>query len=325
MRIQSALFLILLALVVAGCQSGVDTRIVERDFHTGTQGVEMRFLPGAPPPRIFDGEEVDLIVELRNRGAYPLTNDFEGNLVLSGFDPISLQGQWETRSSRGLGDPYADVSTSLVGRSQFNPEGGIQNLNYLARARVPFSGPQGNDLYRAPIIAHLCYKYKTIASPDACIDPDPFSAVQENKACRIGEYGYSLPVGGGQGGPVAVSSVIEEVGADKLFFRITVTNSGGGSVIDYGSVLYDCPFNLNTNQIDRVEADVQLGIPSSPPSCTPRGDAGDPIRLYGGKGTMFCSFPKPNIDSAFLTPLQIALSYGYSTSLRKDIEIINLQ
>ena len=324
MRIQSAFLFVLIALVLAGCQSGVDTRIVERDFHTGTQGVEMRFLPGAPPPRVFDGEEVDVIVELRNQGAYPLTENFEGHVSLSGFDPISLIGQWEARSGSGLGSQFADIRSSLVGRSQFNPEGGIDTLNYLARARVPFAGSQGNDLYRAPIIAHTCYRYKTIASPDACIDPSPFSAVQENKACRVGEYGYSLSVGGGQGGPVAVSSVIEEVGAEKIFFRISITNGGGGSVIDYGDVLNDCPFNLNTNQIDRVEAGVQLAG-SSIPDCTPRGDAGDPIRLYGGRGTMFCSFQKPDTDSAYLAPLQIELRYGYSTSIRKDIEIINLQ
>ena len=49
-----------------------------------------------------------------------------------------------------------------------------------------------------------------------CIDPDPYSVVQEQKVCNIGD----VSVSGGQGAPIAVTRIEEEVGSDKIYFRI---------------------------------------------------------------------------------------------------------
>ena len=78
--IIQTILLILLVLMLSSCQSGANQRIVERDFHTGTQGLEMRFLPSAPPSRVYEGDGVDIIVEVKNRGAYPISSAFLGHL-----------------------------------------------------------------------------------------------------------------------------------------------------------------------------------------------------------------------------------------------------
>ena len=317
MRKRAFLIVMCLILVfVIGCKgrgSG-ENKNIERDYHIGTDGLEMNFLNNAPPNRIYVGDDLEVILELRNKGAWPDSDVFDGKLEVSGFDLAAINGRWEGGN---------EIQSTLRGKGQFLPEGGYTTKTYKDSDGVNVPSDDV-DVYSTDIIVASCYKYKTQARPVVCIDPDPFAVVQEDKVCQINDNGETYSTGSGQGGPVSVSSIRQEVGKDRIYFRIYLRNAGGGSVIEERA-FNDCPFDLKTDQIDKVKVGVRLSYDANP-DCSPRGTAEDPVRLTDGQGTIFCSFTKPATTvSAFTTPLEIDLSYVYSSSIKKKIDIINLK
>ena len=273
--------------------------------------MEINFLANAPPATLYDGDRRNIIIELRNKGAYPVEESFNGKLEITGFD--------ESAFRYGMWDGGNIISPDLEGKSQHSPEGGYDTKTYKATVKVPMAG----EKYEPTIIVHSCYQYKTIAAPTVCIDPNPYEAVQERKVC----IPRDVSLGGGQGGPVAVTNVEEQVATDKIYFRIHVQNVGGGTVIREGAFGYGyserCPLNLDFEDLDKVNVLADLAY-SGPSDCSPRGTSSDPLRLINGKGVIRCSFDKPRTKSAFTTPLKIELSYAYSSSISKKIKILNL-
>ncbi len=71
----------------------------------------------------------------------------------------------------------------------------------------------------------------------------------------------------------------------------------------------DCPWNLDYKDIDEVEAKVTIRSIGDG-RCTP---ATNKIKLVDGKGVM-----------SYSTPLEIKLTYGYNTFVKKDIEIARI-
>jgi hypothetical protein len=300
-------YIALVIIFLTACTQGsVKEQNADENFRTGTQGITINFIQNAPPSKIYAGDNLAVSVELWNKGAYPDTNVLEGKLALSGFDPSAINGQWDG------GDV---MPADLVGKSANNPSGGYGIMTYEAsNVNIPFDASP----YTITLIAHACYKYQTIASPLVCIDSNPYSVVSEEKVCRIGD----VSLGGGQGAPVSVTKIEEEVGSDTIYFRIYVRNAGGGTVI--GTDAYDsCPFDLNLDDLNTIVVNVDSSFDTRP-RCTPAGTATDPVRLINGQGYIFCSMSKPNTGSAYQTPLNIQLEYVYSNSISKKVEIINL-
>jgi hypothetical protein len=300
-------YIAMVILFLAACtQSNVKEQNAEDNFHVGTQGISLNFVQNAPPSKIYEGDNLDVSVELWNKGAYPDSNILEGKLAISGFDPSAINGQWDG----------ADVMPSdLVGKSAYNPSGGYGIMTYEAsNINVPFDA----NPYTVTLIVHACYKYATIASPLVCIDSDPYSVVSEEKVCHIGDQSLSS----GQGAPVSVTKIEEEVGSDTIYFRIYIRNAGGGTII--GANAYDsCPFDLNLEDLNTIVVNVDTSFDTRP-RCTPAGTSTDPVRLINGQGYIFCSMSKPNTNSAYQTPLNIRLDYVYSNSISKKVEIISL-
>jgi hypothetical protein len=300
--------LLAILLVLIGCGSGPSQQNLKEDFHKGTQGIEINFVNNAPPSRIYEGDTVDIAVELKNLGAYPQKNSLQGKLEITGFDPNSITGSWDGGNM---------MPTNLEGKSQYNPEGGYAVMTFKDRSgvHVPFDA----DYYEPNILVHSCYKYETSADVMVCVDPDPYKVVSERKVCSIGD----VSVGGGQGAPIAVTRVEEEVGSDKIYFRVYVSNSGGGSVMLPESY-NKCPFDVDLEDLNKVIATVKLPYDASP-DCSPKGTASDPIRLTNGQGYIFCKFMKPATDSAYTTSLNINLDYVYSKSISQQMKIINIK
>lgn len=301
--------LTLVLLVVIGCNSGPSGQNIQEDYHTGTQGITINFLANSPPSRIYEGDNLDIAMELQNKGAYPGEGQsLTGKLALSGFDPASISGSW---------DGGGNMPTGLEGKNQGNPEGGygVMTFKDMSGVHVPFDA----DYYEPTILVHSCYKYETEADVMVCIDPDPYKVVQENKVCEIGD----VSLGGGQGAPIAITRVEEEVGSDKIYFRIYVSNSGDGTPM-LTSAYSDCPFDVELQDLDKATAQIKLPYDASP-DCSPRGTTSDPIRLTNGEGYIFCKFSKPASQSAYKTSLNVKLDYVYSSSVSKQIRIINMK
>ena len=299
-------------LVITGCQTGVQTKNTADNIRSGTQGIVMNFMPNAPPDKVYQGDDVSFIVELKNKGAYPEESGaFEGKLEITGFDQSAIQGSWDGGNM---------ISPNLEGKTQTNIEGGYEVKTFNARVSVPFNG----NSYSPKVIVHSCYRYQTIAEPKVCIDPNPYEVVSEKKVCLIKDITMS-----GQGAPVSVTKIEEDISSENVIFKIYIKNVGGGRVVSssaFGSYSGSrCPLDLNINDLDKVWVRAELSYDGSP-ECTPLGTESDPVRLNtAGEGVIRCKFSKPTSEFAFETPLYVQLDYAYSSSIEKTIKIINIK
>ncbi len=304
---------IILLVVLSSC-SKKDTRTLttkDIDFHKGIEGIVIKFLQNSPPPRVFQDQDIIINVHAENKGAHD--SEF-ARLFISGFEKAALQGNWQDGSETSVD---LTLSGLFRGKSQTSPEGSIDIKSYIAKASVPISSA---DKYVANILVTSCYSYKTQANPIVCIDPDPFSVVKKDKVCEVRDVSLTS-----QGAPIAVTRVEEEVGNNKVFFRIFIRNVGDGKVMKPDAVLDKCPFGIDILDINKVHVN-SVSIPSlTLDRCEPSLDKD--VILINGQGFIFCSFNLP-IDkqqTSYTTPLNIELSYGYSSSVQKQFEIINLK
>jgi len=298
------LFLLLISLV--GCARFKRTSPDDEpeEIYRGTKGLDMKFSRNLPQSKIYDTSSLNILLELENKGTYDLSGS-KCRLYLSGFDD---------RIIRGL-DKDKICSNSLEGKSILNPEGGFNTLQFSTDL---IDLPDYLDKLPQKILVTACYEYQTTANPIVCIDPHLYEIGPIDRACTVRDV--STP--GGQGAPVAVSGVkVEMAGRDRVAFRITISNVGGGTPLYRGaSVFTDCPFNVDPKDYNIVSYDVDMSG-GSVMKCSPELDGDYRVRLVDNKGTIFCTF-RVSGENAYTTPLRIILDYNYMQSISKDIEII---
>tara|TARA_Y100000310_G_scaffold343471_1_gene451245 strand:- start:2802 stop:3791 length:990 start_codon:yes stop_codon:yes gene_type:complete len=312
------LFLVLLVIVIAGCDKlgGKGS-----SKSSGTEGITINFLENSPQDRYMvsneDEEPISVILELRNKGPYPQDEDenilSRGKVYISGFDKEIIR----------IDEPSANLRRDyLLGLNSFNPEGGFDTVEFEG---VISSDKIIVDEYSPTILATLCYPYVTKASPTVCIDPFPFDDKQE-KVCRIGSTQLSS-----QGAPITITRIDEEASSNKLQFKINVKNGGNGEVIKVNSLVKCDPYGdtssgkediLERKDFDRVEL-VRATVGFSELECGPL-DEGRFIRLFNGEGFVLCGLDRSSFEeskSAYTTPLNIELRYGYRSTISKPVRI----
>lgn len=292
-----------LSMLLTGCgmPNRVGRGVDDFNFHTGTQGLQLRLLPGNPPQRLYSGDPLNVLVEFTNKGAY---NIEDGRLYLSGYDREYL-----------VFDRDQFLGFQAEGKSELNPEGIISEIAEFKDPAV--SMPPETDRFKQIVKATACYSYKTFASPMICIDPDPLNIDPEDKVCQVQNVGMNS-----QGAPVAVKQVEVDSARGRVQFKIHVQNVGGGTVIESreGYVPIDrCHALLQRDEIDKVEIYAYLSQ-DRVLDCKP-----NLIRLTNGRGFAFCSYTGLDTESeAYLTALNIELSYGYRNSIATSMDILRL-
>lgn len=173
-----------------------------------------------------------------------------------------------------------------------------------------------------PFLITNCYAYSTYAAPQVCIDPRP-QDLEANKVCIPQRITYN----GGNGAPVAVTSIEQENTLHKVYFDINIRNVGKGQVFDLGQLAYCSPYfpgRLTLNQLNKVYLlDARIGQQHL--YCTP--DRGRGIRLdEHGQGSVRCTYdmqlsPGTMASSAYETPLIIEIGYGYQETTQTNMMI----
>lgn len=300
---------VLLILLLIGCSRTGTNQPIE-NWRVGAEGVRMFILPNLPPPRIYDDQNLEVVVDMENRGAFDV--GFPGDAVyLSGFDPNIITDIPTT----GIQMP------PMEGKTNFGP-GGIGTVSFQGKTRA--LSFRNIDKYTPRLLVTSCYGYKTIASDSVCIDPDPFTSARTEKVCLPTTTSF----GGSQGAPVAISNVEVEPSPGRTRFKITVTNVGGGDVIRPGAVyLNKCspfhPDGLQYTDTDYVLVeDVSMPDVSIMQSCKPL-DNGY-LRLTNGRGVMYCELGNLAGSTAYTSPLSIQVSYGYRQTLFRDVTILRV-
>jgi hypothetical protein len=257
---------------------------------------------------LYDDQDLDVILDLENRGATEV-GSVGDRIYLSGFDPNIITGI----STTGVQLPVMEAKT------QYGP-GGIGQASFKGVVRaLDF---RNVDKYTPRLLITSCYAYKTIGSDNVCVDPDPYTSTTSTKVCTP----RSVSMGGSQGAPVSVGPVEVEPAPGRARFTITVTNVAGGDVFRPGAqYLQKCsPFSdagLKFGEIDTVQVDdVSIAGVSIKQSCKPL-DQGL-LRLNKGRGMIYCELANIPGNAAYTTPLTVSLSYGYRSTLFRDISII---
>ena len=307
---KTVLILMILAILLSSCtmqQTGKEQIITT--YRTGTQGIDLRFLPNLPPDRLFDTEPFNAVIEIENRGAY-LVGGPGDKVYLSGFDPSMLTGILE----------WGEDIPPIEGRTQFVTQGGIDVIAF--KGSIAPLRPRNIDKYPVRLLATACYEYETIATAPICIDSDPYAPTTRAKICTP----TPVSLGGGQGGPMAVTQVEVDPSPGRTRFKIHVQNAGGGEVFRSGAeYLQKCSPHtapLAFDEIDYVELrDVAIGGVSIKPTCKPLDK--NHIRLTNGRGTVFCEMMTRGQD-AYSTPIVVTLDYGYRSNAFKDLEIVSV-
>jgi len=302
---RGTLSLLLILVFLTACQ-GVKFGMTKEqaaalpdNAHIGVKGVTFEFIKNNPPDIVFTGSPLDIIVELKNEGAAPVIG---GTIYLSGYDSrmFNIQPQYAT--------------FDLEGRTKFNTYGGYDTKEFSSDNIYL---PQGTDTLDQPFQVSICYRYRTEARIPVCVDPNPIS-VLENEICDVKKPVF---VGGGQGGPVAVTAVKEEAAPGQVNFLITIADQGtnpGDTVVDQFS-LSRCPSPLKYNDVDTVQYSVRMQ--GADGTCKPESKA----RLANKQGTIYCTFQlTDSTSSAYTSVLEINLDYGYLSQKSKTVKVKSL-
>ncbi len=307
LTMKNIIILIILILILIGCNTQRTEKPKEYDYRQGTEGLEIEF-PVELPDEIYENDRnVKFVVEIRNRGAFPQIEEegeFEGYLWIGGYDPDII----DISPDRGVTlDEY-----ELEGKSQYNEKGGYTAVEFDANV---YDLPAGAPYYKPTLIFTTTYFYKTIASPVVCIDPQPRSSYIRDKVCEVRDTTMSS-----QGAPVSVTKIEQDVSSEKILFKVFVQNAGNGLVIPREDIDRDPNEGYDWRDLNEIKIDdIRVGDLRMS-SCRP--DVGDTLELIDGHGYIYCRLDKSLVgDRVYTTPLTVELSYGYSTSESKNIEI----
>jgi len=318
-------FLILL-LLSAGCKRGkqpTGTTVTPAGV-TGTKGITMRFAKNLPPNRIYDTQPLEMVVEIENKGATDIAGPADCMIHLSGYDETILPGI----------DKDQDCGI-LEGASIYNPDGSSTTKEFKTDTIYL---PEGVDSYEPTFMLTVCYRYKTVANPIVCIDPNYYQMIPQQRACAVKDV--SIPQG--QGAPVSVDKVEVDMMQGKVRFKIYVSNKGGttdikpskkgifrkkkvapkklGVVLSPDVAISKCPLDLEYKDYNIVRYNVEM-TGSYPIECKPQIDGEHKLRLIDNKGVIYCIFPVKG-NEAYQTPLKITLDYVYMDAISKKVEIL---
>ena len=252
-------------LIIAGCQgsgSGDNAGAAPRTpFLGGAQGLEIKFVDGAPPKEVTDSGTFGFqsIVSLKNKGEFDLNKD-QVKIDLIGFLPEDFgASQSDLTAKRPEDDPTARKRDS---------EG---NIIEPAETFVAFPSTDSSFNFERSVTGNtvfifrtdVCYKYQTKALSKICVLRDLVN-VKNDDVCKPNEPKTLFS----SGSPLKVSSFRETVsGKDKVSFSFDVTHSATGNVFkegDSGSPAADCPRDPREvrEKENKVLVNVNTGLPN---------------------------------------------------------------
>ncbi len=294
--------LLIFIFAIAGCgTSGGGSGENQGDFqpHVGYESLDMQFSSGSPPTTIYSNQRtIPMLLELRNKGAYEMTG---GTIYLSGFDKSILHLDKESFSVGKL-DPVTTI----------NQEGGFRIENIVITS---ITMPEGLDRYTPTLMLTACYPYKTEASVMICVDPEPYKGVAADKTCRPGV----VSVGAGQGAPIAIASIDQEIiPKEKMLFRIRLVNSGGGDVVTTTT----CNRPLEYNEVDIMPVNAGnikisgLSVNTVQPT---------ELKFTNNAATIYVESSIPSTGTEYLAAMSVNLQYFYRKTYSRRLEIRNAQ
>ena len=300
---KTIIFLILLTFLTScGVISQSKEQIQIPEVHSGTQGIVLEFMEGMPPNEIYQGRHFEIMLNIYNKGAA----DIKGGMlkISTEAQQISIEGE-------------RDLRFDIEGKSVFNPEGTQTRKSFRAQAQPLIAQI---ETYNTPITATACYPYHTEATALMCIDTD-IAGMVKNKPCRP----TTQVMTGGQGGPVAITSVEPKMTTHKdpekiqPEFLIKLQNKGTGQAMKSLKV-YDACTGKPLGQDSWNVVEISAEMSDTPLTCKPE------IIRISTDTTVICSFEQgiEKNRGTYTAPLSIKLNYGYMDRIVKNIQVKKL-
>lgn len=284
------IILVIIVLSILGCNGDFYTPKEDVEFHEGREGIVMNTLSGMPPDVVFEKSEFVVGVELKNKGAYDVT---DGVIGIVGLDPKYTA--------------FVDKDQELVnipGKSAAYPEGGYEAVHFKLK-NIWF--PTGKEEQRIPFTIIADYDYVTEGKVEICINPQVYSYIKTKETkCET----KKMSISSGQGAPVAITSIEPSLSLVNngeqidLLLGIYIENEGNGNIIG-----------------DLVVEDAYLG--NARIKCSNARVEGD----YKEKNKWYvaCSARLTNPREAYISPLVATFKYRYRELLNEEVSIKSLK
>ncbi|MBT3814129.1 hypothetical protein HOE37_00595 [Candidatus Woesearchaeota archaeon] len=203
--------IVLLSLFLLGCGSGGGTKQIDYNFKQGTSGLQVSFMDNAPPKKIYENSNFNVILKMENKAAYDLVN---GQITLSGINPQYFVFEKKT-----------ETFSILEGRNLYLPDGGVSYIEFPAKSEKLFLNAES---YQGKYFLNIDFDSTMEFVDTICINPNLYSVY--DAGCQIEDRkSYS-----GQGAPLAVVEVEEiihpETVGGQVEFRFLLRNRGQGEV-----------------------------------------------------------------------------------------------
>ena len=203
------LILALLAFGQAGCKRGGQQA-------SGTEGLALELVSGAPPSQVSKGQDFRFMVTLENKGSYDVKAG-EAQVFLGGFFPelFSLSQTELVKQNK------AELKKALRASGV---AGGRENIIFTDNAR--YTGQNVN--YDQKISYKSCYVYESDVRADICF------AFEGSQVCSL-SAGAKDKEGKLKGatigdGPLQITSLTEERSGQNVLNKFVVENKGRGKV-----------------------------------------------------------------------------------------------
>ncbi len=301
---KTIIYILLISLVLFGGQCAQKQKAAEGPFVGGAKGVDIAFIAGSPPTEFSQTDTVPVKVLLKNNGEQDINAEDAQVKVYGIYYP-----------NFGLLDQYKGTSSILRGITQFEKEGGEQQVEI------------GNLKYTQPVTnfeditlrAKVCYPYETKSQIKACLGSLEIKEKGGEQICEL--TGEKVKSGSVSAAPIQVTSVNQKpYAANQILFEITIQNSGKGDVYDpsFGCIDFeDLVKRSDAENIVNVEvnpADVKCSFLES------ESNKGQ-IRLTTGKKILSCRKTVEATESNFEQNLNINLNYKYIDRASTNIKI----
>jgi len=312
---KTILFLILVIFLSAGAtKCTLISRPKTIDIYKGTEGIAMEFFFFFFPDKISENTEFQIIVNIKNKGASNVRDGYLSvNLEKDYVDIVYYDWSFDEGFNYGIYDEQ--VEFDLEGKSQFNPNGVESIIKIIAKTKEI---EELMESHISTIGLTACYKYLTIANPTICVDPDVHNLRIGEKSCVIKDISLIS-----QGAPVAVTKIEQNMltHEDKIEpqFLIYLANKGNGQIVNKEDVEEACSAaGLGKDTWNVINITAYLS--GKELDCNP-----NPVKLTKTKDFVRCSaFEYDWIDKdllAYESILNINLTYGYTSTISKDIKI----
>jgi hypothetical protein len=306
-HIKHLILILLLVIALYGCDGDDDKNQKTKIFVGGTKGLDISFMPGAPPNEVFDSEDYKFNINVRveNIGEWPVD---DAVVKITGINPEDY--------SKSLGDFTLSVGETLE-ETKINPDGDI--------IRGSITDIEFTDLYKSEPVAgtiestirsEICYGYGTQVNADVCVLEALLGTERRTEVSEVCNPNEPKKAEN-SGAPVHVQDLKQTViGSDKLSFSFKVKHIGTGKISELGS---DCSDTYSSR--DKVNILVETGISGDLNCMGLSGGNQGTVILYDNVREITCTQSLPSDRGNYEKQIDITLEYDYEDYVDMTLKV----